>query len=179
MEVFKMKFLKNIGETVNGAIDFVVEKNRKFTKIAKIKSLIKKESDSILKDYITLGKHYYNDLRDVPDNDMKKVCDSIDTSKKEIAKLKEKLMRINMLESFSAYNDFSDDDLDLKKEAKCNCKDLSTDKYCQCSEEQTKKTTENCYEKENSSNDENDHHSKENNFHNKDKKNKKTNNKDS
>ena len=30
-----MDFLKSIGESINDAVDFVVEKNRKFTKITK------------------------------------------------------------------------------------------------------------------------------------------------
>ena len=87
-----MEFLRNIGETVNSAIDYIVEKNKKFTKSAKIRRLIKKESDSIIKAYITLGKHYYNDLRDVPDDEMRKICESIDVSKKEISKLRDRLM---------------------------------------------------------------------------------------
>lgn len=127
-----MDFLKNIGETVNSALDYVVEKNRKFTKSAKIKRLIKKESNAIIKSYVTLGKHYYNDLRDVPDNEMKKICESIDESKKEIAKLKEKLVQINMEENFSGYRDLVDEDFDFDKEM-CDCGCMSEDPIpCSC-----------------------------------------------
>lgn len=121
-----MDFLKNIGETVNSALDYVVEKNRKFTKSAKIKRLIKKESNAIIKSYVTLGKHYYNDLRDVPDSEMKKICEAIDESKKEIAKLKEKLVQINMEENFSGYRDLVDEDFDFDKEM-CDCGCMSED----------------------------------------------------
>ena len=126
-----MDFLKNIGETVNSALDYVVEKNRKFTKSAKIKRLIKKESNAIIKSYVTLGKHYYNDLRDVPDNEMKKICESIDESKKEIAKLKEKLVQINMEENFSGYRDLVDEDFDFDKEmCDCGCMDVNSTSCC-------------------------------------------------
>ncbi len=129
-----MDFLKNIGETVNSALDYVVEKNRKFTKSAKIKRLIKKESNAIIKSYVTLGKHYYNDLRDVPDSEMKKICEAIDESKKEIAKLKEKLVQINMEENFSGYRDLVDEDFDFDKEM-CDCGCMSEDSApCQCEE---------------------------------------------
>lgn len=133
-----MDFLKNIGETVNSALDYVVEKNRKFTKSAKIKRLIKKESNAIIKSYVTLGKHYYNDLRDVPDNEMKKVCEAIDESKKEIVKLKEKLVQINMEENFSGYRDLVDEDFDFDKEmCDCGCMDENPIS-CDCKDENEK-----------------------------------------
>jgi len=125
-----MDFLKNIGETVNCALDYVVEKNRKFTKSAKIKRLIKKESNAIVKSYVTLGKHYYNDLRDVPDNEMKKICEAIDESKKEILKLKEKLVQINMEDDLSGYKDFVDEGFDFDKEM-CDCGCME-EKYVPC-----------------------------------------------
>lgn len=105
-----MEFLKSLGETVNGAVDFVIEKNRKFNKTAKIKKLIKKESNSIIKSYITLGKHYYNELRDVPNYDMQKICDNIDLSQKEIKRLQKKLEDVNNEVDLSKFEDFIDDE---------------------------------------------------------------------
>ena len=130
-----MEFLRNVGETVNSAIDFVVEKNRKFTKTAKIKRLIKKESDSIIRSYITLGKHYYEDLRDVPDNAMKKICDSIDESKKEISKLKERLIQVNMQGNYSDYRNFVEADLDFFEPTECSCTEESLGEFCHCDED--------------------------------------------
>lgn len=89
-----MDFLRNLGETFNEAIDFVVEKNKKFSKVTSLKKQIKKEANCVVKLYITLGKHYYNELRDVPNRDMQKVCDSIDSAKKEIRRLKDKLEEV-------------------------------------------------------------------------------------
>ena len=101
-----MEFLKNLGETFNDAVDFVIEKNRKFNKTTKIKKLIKKESNEIIKAYITLGKHYYNELRDVPNYDMQKVCNAIDASQKEIKRLKCKLEEVKNEVNLSEFEDF-------------------------------------------------------------------------
>ena len=120
-----MDFLKSIGEAVNSAVDFVAEKNRKFTKTNNLKRLIKKESDSIIRSYITLGKPYYNDLRDVPDKDMQKICDSIDKSKLEIKKLKRHLFEVNNEQDYSKFRDLVDDDSSdvemCEDGCECNC----------------------------------------------------------
>ncbi len=100
-----MEFLKNLGETFNDAVDFVIEKNRKFNKTTKIKKLIKKESNEIIKAYITLGKHYYNELRDVPNYDMQKVCHAIDESQNEIKRLKIKLEEVKNEVNLSEFED--------------------------------------------------------------------------
>lgn len=105
-----MEFLKNLGETVNGAVDFVIEKNRKFNKTTKIKKLIKKESNSIIKSYITLGKHYYNELRDVPNYDMQKICNDIEMSQKEIKRLQKKLEDVGNEVNLSQFENFIDDE---------------------------------------------------------------------
>lgn len=101
-----MDFLRNLGETFNGAVDFVIEKNRKFSKVAKIKKQIKKESNAVIKAYITLGKHYYNELRDVPNYEMQKICYSIDTSKKELKRLRDKLEEVKNEVSLSEFEEF-------------------------------------------------------------------------
>lgn len=105
-----MDFLRNLGETFNGAVDFVIEKNRKFSKVTKIKKQIKKESNDVIKAYITLGKHYYNELRDVPNYDMQKLCNSIDNSKKEIRRLKDKLEEVKNEVDLSEFEEFVDED---------------------------------------------------------------------
>ena len=124
-----MDFLRNLGETFNGAVDFVIEKNRKFSKLAKLKKQIKKESNSVVKAYITLGKHYYNELRDVPNYDMQKICNSIDNSKKEIKRLKDKLEEIKNevdLSEFQECVEFEADSIDLDVDCeKTNCDETS------------------------------------------------------
>ena len=104
-----MDFLRNLGETFNGAVDFVIEKNRKFSKVTKLIKQIKKESNAVVKAYITLGKHYYNELRDVPNYDMQKLCNSIDNSKQEIKRLKDKLGEVKNEVDLSDFEEFVED----------------------------------------------------------------------
>ena len=104
-----MDFLRNLGETFNGAVDFVIEKNRKFSKVTKLKKQIKKESNAVVKAYITLGKHYHNELRDVPNYDMQKLCNSIDNSKQEIKRLKDKLEEVKNEVDLSDFEEFVED----------------------------------------------------------------------
>ena len=111
-----MDFLRNLGETFNGAVDFVIEKNRKFSKVTKLKQQIKKESNAVVKAYITLGKHYYNELRDVPNYDMQKLCNSIDSSKKEIKRLKDKLEEVKNEVDLSEFEEFVEDDNPIEVE---------------------------------------------------------------
>ncbi len=115
-----MEFLKNLGETFNDAVDFVVEKNRKFNKTTKIKKLIKKESNEIIKAYITLGKHYYNELRDVPNYDMQKVCNAIEESQREIKRLKCKLEEVKNEVNLSEFEDFVEPDEPIEIELTLN-----------------------------------------------------------
>ena len=104
-----MDFLRNLGETFNGAVDFVIEKNRKFSKVTKLKKQIKKDSNAVVKAYITLGKHDYNELRDVPNYDMQKLCNSIDNSKQEIKRLKDKLEEVKNEVDLSDFEEFVED----------------------------------------------------------------------
>ena len=120
-----MEFLKNLGETFNDAVDFVVEKNRKFNKTTKFKKLIKKESNEIIKAYITLGKHYYNELHDVPNYDMQKVCNAIDASQREIKRLKCKLEEVKNEVNLSEFEDFVEPDEPIEIELTLNEADNS------------------------------------------------------
>lgn len=122
-----MEFLKNLGETFNDAVDFVIEKNRKFNKTTKIKKLIKKESNTIIKSYITLGKHYYNELRDVPNYDMQKVCSIIDASQKEIKLLKDKLDEVKNEVNLSEFEDFVEPEEPVEVELKSDKVDSDVD----------------------------------------------------
>ena len=110
-----MEFLRNLSETVNNAVDFVVEKNKKFAKITKVRKQLKKESNNIIKSYIKLGKHYYNDLRDVPNYEMQKLCQNIDVSKGEIKRLQDKLTEITNQGSLSDFEEFLKEDLNKEE----------------------------------------------------------------
>ena len=54
---------ETIGHTLSGAVDYVVEKNRRAAQINRLKMVIRKEERAAEKAYIALGK-YYHTLRD-------------------------------------------------------------------------------------------------------------------
>lgn len=55
---------ETIGHTLSGAVDYVVEKNRRAAQINRLKMVIRKEERAAEKAYIALGKYYYHTLRD-------------------------------------------------------------------------------------------------------------------
>ena len=118
-----MNILKSIGEAVNNAVDYISEKKRKFDKINRIKKCIKQETSAMVKNYITLGKHYYSELRNVPNKDMQRICSAIDSSKNEIKRLKYKLEDINNGCDIKCYCDTIDDE-DFCSEPYCSSCDL-------------------------------------------------------
>lgn len=59
-----MKFFKNIGKAVGEAVSFVGEKNRKAAYLNRIRSVIRCEERAAEKEYLALGRYYYNNLRD-------------------------------------------------------------------------------------------------------------------
>ena len=63
-----------------------------------------------MKAYIKLGKHYYNELRDVPNYEMQNICTAIDNSKKEIKRLQEKLIEINSEDNVCDINELWEDE---------------------------------------------------------------------
>ena len=116
-----MKFLRGIGEALGNALDYVSEKKRKFDKTTRIKKCIKQETSDIVKNYIKLGKYYYTELRDVPNNDMQKICSAIDSGKCEIKRLKCKLEEIDNGCNIKCYCDSLDSMYDDNDVCSINC----------------------------------------------------------
>ena len=111
-----MKILRSIGEAFGNAIDYVSEKKRKFDKTTRIKKCIRQETSEMVKNYIKLGKYYYAELRNVPNNDMQRICSAIDDSKCEIKRLKCKLDEIDNgcdIKCYCSSIDSIDDDDDV------------------------------------------------------------------
>lgn len=113
-----MGFLSNISETFSSAMDFIAEKKRKIAKVSKIKHYIKKETDAIIKGYITLGKHYYCELRGVPNKEMQRICSCIDSSRREVRRLKDKLEEVKNECNTRCYCEVLDED-DFCSDANC------------------------------------------------------------
>lgn len=59
-----MSFLKDIGKAVTDAASYVTEKNRKAAHINRIRTVIQCEEKAANKQYLALGRYYYNNLRD-------------------------------------------------------------------------------------------------------------------
>lgn len=59
-----MEFLKNIGRAMSEAASFVGEKNRKAAYLNRIRTVIRCEEKAAEKEYLALGRYYYNNLRD-------------------------------------------------------------------------------------------------------------------
>lgn len=59
-----MDFLKNIGKAVGNAVSFVGEKNRRAANLNRIRSVIRCEEQAAQREYLALGRYYYNNLRD-------------------------------------------------------------------------------------------------------------------
>lgn len=59
-----MDFLKNIGKALGGAVNYVGEKNKKAAYLNRLRTVIRCEEKNAEKEYLALGRYYYNNLRD-------------------------------------------------------------------------------------------------------------------
>lgn len=59
-----MEFFKNIGRAVSGVAGLVGEKSRKAAYLNRIRTVIKCEEQAAEREYLALGRYYYNNLRD-------------------------------------------------------------------------------------------------------------------
>lgn len=74
-----MKFLKNIGRAVEGAVSFVGEKNRKAAYLNRIRTVIRCGERAAEREYLALGRYYYNNLRDKSNPVTEAHCAELDT----------------------------------------------------------------------------------------------------
>lgn len=59
-----MNFLKNIGKTVSDAAGYLGEKSRRAAYLNRIRTVIRCEEKAADREYLALGRYYYNSLRD-------------------------------------------------------------------------------------------------------------------
>lgn len=59
-----MEIFKNIGKAVGGAVNYVGEKNRRAAYLNRLRTVIRCEEKNAEKEYLALGRYYYNNLRD-------------------------------------------------------------------------------------------------------------------
>lgn len=58
-----MEFLNQVGRILIGAMDSAVEYNRKKAQNNRLKKIIQKEKRQISRQYLALGKYYYENLQ--------------------------------------------------------------------------------------------------------------------
>lgn len=59
-----MNFLNKVGKTLGEAAHYVGEKNRRAAQLSRIRTVIQCEQRAAEKQYLALGRYYYNNLRD-------------------------------------------------------------------------------------------------------------------
>ncbi len=79
-----MSILKNIGKSVERVIDKIEQKNHLAAQVNRIRSIMKREQKAAEKEYITLGRYYYQNLRDENNAVTEKHCAEIDQLEKKI-----------------------------------------------------------------------------------------------
>lgn len=83
-----------IGKGISDAVDYVADKNKTNAQLNRIKTVIKHETDTLNKCYVTLGKYYYENMRDIATDENKKACELIESSLKNIDIAREKYFNI-------------------------------------------------------------------------------------
>ena len=88
-----MDFWKCASDAVTGAVDHLVEMNRRTAIMNRLKIVIRNERDNEDHSFVQLGKYYYHNLRDPQNGDTETYCAAIDKAasrlKRAYAKLDE------------------------------------------------------------------------------------------
>ena len=86
-----MRIFESVKGSVSGAINFVVDKNRKIALITKVKHVIREEENRANEAYIALGKYYFHNLRDEENNETAFYCAEIDRAERRLQRAEMKL----------------------------------------------------------------------------------------
>lgn len=105
-----MSIFNSMRGGVSGAINFVVDKNRKISLISKVKHVIREEEQRANDAYIALGKYYYHNLRDEENNETEFYCAEVDHAERRLQRAEMKLDELTQCQS-EIYN-FDDEDFE-------------------------------------------------------------------
>ena len=94
-----MSILESVKGSVSGAINFVVDKNRKISLISKVKRVIHEEENRANQAYIALGKYYFHNLRDADNNETEFYCVEIDHAERRLQRAEMKLEELTEYDS--------------------------------------------------------------------------------
>ncbi len=89
-----MDFFEKIGDTINMRGREVADKAKDMAEIAKLKSQISTCEEVIKKNYIEIGKLYYEQYADMEDAPFEKQCKAIKNAKKGVEELQQKIQGI-------------------------------------------------------------------------------------
>jgi hypothetical protein len=94
-----MSIFHTVRGGVTGAINFVVDQNRKISLISKVKHVIREEEQRANEAYIALGKYYYHHLRNEENNDTEFYCAQVDHAERRLQRAELKLEELTQRES--------------------------------------------------------------------------------
>lgn len=94
-----MQLLKYVQGGVTGALNYVVDKNRNFSLISKVKHIIREEERHANEAYIALGKYYYHHLRDAENNETEFYCAEVDRAERRLQRAEMKLEELTQCHS--------------------------------------------------------------------------------
>lgn len=94
-----MHILNSVRGSVSGAINFVVDKNRRISIINKVKHVIRDEEQRANEAYIALGKYYYHNLRNAENNETEFYCAEVDNAERRLQRAEQKLAELTQCQS--------------------------------------------------------------------------------
>jgi len=79
-----MGFINKVGKTLSEGFSRLEEKNRRSAYLNRIRAALKREEKAAQREYIALGRYYYNNLRDQNDQVAEKHCTELEIISKRI-----------------------------------------------------------------------------------------------
>ncbi|MDE7013213.1 MAG: hypothetical protein K2P19_00845 [Kineothrix sp.] len=90
----KMDFFEKVGETITGKGKDIADKAKDLAEIANLRSQIGICEEVIKKNYLEIGKLYYEQFKEAEYNDFVEQCTAITNAKNGVSALEEKIREI-------------------------------------------------------------------------------------
>ena len=79
-----MEFIKKIGQAVSEAAGYLSAKNRRAAQLSRIRTVIRCHEKAAQKEYLALGRYYYNNLRDKDNPVTEPHCAALDKAEESL-----------------------------------------------------------------------------------------------
>lgn len=89
-----MEFFEKIGDTITTKGKEAADKAKDLAEIVKLKSKIASSEEVIKKNYLEIGKLYYEEYKDVQDAPFEKQCQAIQAAQNDITDLQNQINEI-------------------------------------------------------------------------------------